>query len=359
MKYCILRAKAHELSAGTKAPGDIAQICSANGYQIIHWGLFPFQKSALYKKVWLLLHVHTQWLKIYTQCKKDDLVLYQHPSYGYKPSISWIRKCKKKGIKFIALIHDLESLRKGIENSASFNAARSNLADNAYLKEYDAVICHNDRMRTYLINCGFVPEKLVSLEIFDYLTDGKLIDRKRSEKASIAIAGNLAVEKSQYIYDFLGDEKQNDLIVNLYGIRYKETGSKTLVYHGSFGAEELCGVLEGDYGLVWDGNSPDGCLGNTGEYLKYNNPHKTSLFLASGMPVIVWSQSAMADFVRKYKVGIIVDNLYELSNMINNVTDQEYAEICENTKKVASLLRSGYFLKTALGKCEEIIKTNE
>lgn len=355
MKYCILRAKDHELSAAIKAPGDVAQICRNNGYKIIHWSLFPFQKSALYKKIWLLWHVHLQWLKIYTHCRKGDLVLYQHPSYGYKPSLRWLRRAKKKGIKFIALIHDLEILRKGIENNVAFNETRSNLADNIYLKEYDAVICHNDRMRAYMIGLGFNPEKLVSLEIFDYLCNGECKERTRGKKASIVIAGNLAIEKSRYIYDFLGDEKQSDLIVNLYGIEYKETGSKNLAFHGSYGAEELCNVLEGDFGLVWDGYSPDGCLGNSGEYLKYNNPHKTSLFLSSGIPIIVWSQAAMADFVAKYKVGITVNNLYELNDKIKNITDEEYAEICKNVKHVSSLLRCGYFLKTAIEKCEEVI----
>ena len=34
---------------------------------------------------------------------------------------------------------------------------------------------------------------------------------------------------------------------------------------------------------MWDGPSPDTCAGVYGAYLRYNNPHKTSLYLAAGL----------------------------------------------------------------------------
>ena len=50
--------------------------------------------------------------------------------------------------------------------------------------------------------------------------------------------------------------------------------------------------MEGSFGLVWDGISVETCAGVYGEYLKVNNPHKTSLYLASGIPVIIWKEAA-------------------------------------------------------------------
>lgn len=63
-----------------------------------------------------------------------------------------------------------------------------------------------------------------------------------------------------------------------------------MIWHGSFKPEESPEHLQG----VWDGDSVDTCAGNTGAYLRYNNPHKTSLYLACGMPVIVWKEAAIA-----------------------------------------------------------------
>ena len=56
---------------------------------------------------------------------------------------------------------------------------------------------------------------------------------------------------------------------------------------GSFLPDELPSALEGSFGLVWDGDSSKTCSGVFGEYLRYNNSHKASLYLASGFPIIV------------------------------------------------------------------------
>lgn len=67
------------------------------------------------------------------------------------------------------------------------------------------------------------------------------------------------------------------------GIEYQTT------YHTkeSLAAEELPGALVQSFGLVWDGNSMDTCTGNYGSYLRINDPHKVSLYLSSGLPIIV------------------------------------------------------------------------
>ena len=38
------------------------------------------------------------------------------------------------------------------------------------------------------------------------------------------------------------------------------------------------------------------------DYLRINNPHKTSLYLACGIPIITWNKAAIAQYVRK-KLG--------------------------------------------------------
>ena len=137
---------------------------------------------------------------------------------------------------------------------------------------------------------------------------------------------------------------------NLYGVGYEDQGEKNIHYFGSFLPEELPGALRGSFGLVWDGESADTCTGVYGEYLKINNPHKTSLYLAAGHPVIVWSQSAMADFVRENQVGIAVDSLNEVKEAIDQVSGEEYELMCRRAEKLSQKLRAGAYLKTALEK---------
>lgn len=114
--------------------------------------------------------------------------------------------------------------------------------------------------------------------------------------------------------------------------------------------------MHGDFGLVWDGDSADACAGNTGAYLRYNNPHKTSLYLACGMPVIVWREAAIADFVLKNEVGIVVESLSGLDEIISAISDESYQKMCKNAARIGQKLRAGEYFKAAMEQALEIVK---
>ena len=91
-----------------------------------------------------------------------------------------------------------------------------------------------------------------------------------------------------------------------------------------------------------------GGQGSYGEYLRYNNPHKTSLYLTACIPVIVWKESAMADFVLKNKLGITVEKLEDIGRKISEITEEEYREMIQNTVKISNRLKTGEYLKKAI-----------
>ena len=111
----------------------------------------------------------------------------------------------------------------------------------------------------------------------------------------------------------------------------------------------------GAFGLVWDGPSIKTCCGGMGEYLKYNSPHKFSLYLASLVPVIVWSQAAVADIVKDYGIGLVVDSLDELEQVLPSITVEEYNRMIDNIKPIQCKLLQGHFLYEAVKKAESII----
>lgn len=92
-------------------------------------------------------------------------------------------------------------------------------------------------------------------------------------------------------------------------------------------SDDLIATAQGDFGLVWDGTSVSTCTGDFGEYLQYNNPHKTSLYIRCQLPVIIWNKAALADFVRENGIGICVDSLEELEKILNTLSEEEYAEM--------------------------------
>ena len=78
------------------------------------------------------------------------------------------------------------------------------------------------------------------------------------------------------------------------------------------------------------------------------------------MPVMVWEEAAIADFVKKYHVGITIRNLYEAAETIRRVSDEEYSEMCANAAEVGQKLREGYFFRKAFQECvKKLEKQNE
>ena len=87
--------------------------------------------------------------------------------------------------------------------------------------------------------------------------------------------------------------------------------------------------------------------------MKYNNPHKFSLYLSLGIPVIIWEKAALAKFVKENNVGITIANLKDLDEILDNLTVDEFKKMKINSEKVGSRVRQGYFTRTAV---EELIR---
>ena len=355
VQYYIDRDRYKQNNAANKAPDDIAKICSDLGMTQFNMPCFPKNRGWLYKKIWMLSVCPYYWSKLEKEVSNGDTIIYQHPMYGNRVVNYFISRIqRKKHGRFIAVIHDLESLRNGVSGITSPSQKTSELSDNILLKKCDVVICHNKSMKEYLVQQGFEQEKLIELKIFDYVSDAIRTQPPKCRQPSIAIAGNLAIGKCPYIYKIFGDDglQNTNLTVHLYGSNYDVgKAQNNMAYHGSFTPEELPKHLEGDFGLVWDGTSAETCAGNTGEYLRYNNPHKTSLYLASGMPVIVWRQAAIADFVLENGVGIAVDSLYGLDERIAGISEEDYRNMCENVSRIGTRLRAGYYFRSAVEEC--------
>ncbi len=111
---------------------------------------------------------------------------------------------------------------------------------------------------------------------------------------------------------------------------------------------KLIGEAEGDFGLVWDGDSVDSCSGDWGEYLKVNTPHKISLYIRCGLPVIVWREAAMAGFIEENGIGISIDSLRDIEGVYERMTQDEYEQMCDNVRRVSDLMSEGGYFSRAI-----------
>lgn len=269
-------------------------------------------------------------------------------------NLKWFLGYMKKNFgsyKLVALVHDLDSIRFG-----DFFATDI-LAEVPLLNGFDYLITVNDAMLDVLKNHGAV-SKLRSMSVFDYaIENNQVIRRQDSQTLSVAFAGNLKYSKSQFVYE-LDKLNLGQIRISLYGPYLdsdKFKPSANVIYRGEFPPEDLPGVMNEDFGLCWDGNRLDCCSGKHGEYFKYSNPHKVSLYLAMGMPVIVSEEISTAKFIKKEHAGIIIRSLYELPEILNNITKSEYQELKNNCSRLSEKLRNGYYLKQAVQSIEQDI----
>ena len=340
-------------TGGAKARQDAEAIFEKNGMKPLNVIIEHGGKGSIFKKLLWHKYIRQKWDKVFEKTNSGDTVfiqyiIIQHTVFLYKS----IKKAHKDGKRIVFLVHDIDSLQSiNKKNTKLIRRLRIKFEEKV-LKYGDKLIVHNNKMKSMLIQKGIDENKMIVLGIFDYLMPDLDIDRlsKRILKKDqpIIISGNLRKNKATYAY-YLPE----NINFNLYGIGYENNDSKNVNYMGAYEAEEIPYVMNGSFGLVWDGESIDTCSGKFGQYLKINNPHKTSLYLMSGIPVLIWSQAALSDFIMENKCGACIDSLTEINNVINNISDEEYSELKRNTEKISLKLRNGHFLNEAIKKALE------
>lgn len=130
--------------------------------------------------------------------------------------------------------------------------------------------------------------------------------------------------------------------------------SPHITYGGAFEADDLIDHMTGSYGLLWDGPSPDTCAGPYGNYMRVNTPHRISLFLACGIPVIVWDQSAMAPLVLEHGLGFAVSSLCEIPAKRREISAGQYSEMAKKAWLMGARLRRGENTASILEKIRQL-----
>lgn len=346
-KYQITEVGENGNHAGTKATADVAAVADSIGYErcVIRVNL---NGHSLLSKVRRQLLYCLDYRSAFKQIEPGSIVLLQHPFHHKQINREkTLRKLKtNKKVKIISVVHDVEELR-GYRFNDYYKREFNTMIELA-----DVIVVHNQKMLDWFVSAGIPENKLISLDIFDYIQDNEY-QRPGFERA-INVAGNLDTEKCKYIAQ-LKDIAGVD--VHLYGPNFDRSMSESssVHYHGSFPSSEIPSKLNTGFGLVWDGESIDGCIGESGQYLRYNNPHKLSLYLSSGLPVVIWKDAAEADFVISNDLGICIDSLRELGRALESVDEDRYSKLADNVASVRQKLVSGDFATYALAKAEELI----
>lgn len=350
MRYYIRSIKAIDFHAGNKARNDCEIIYKELKLKEIKLKNINFNKKICFVKfrkfLSILLNI-TLYIKIYKELKEKDIIFYQFPFDNICEKLT-IKIAKIKKVKTIPIVHDLDGIRE-----KSLKKFRKEKKD---LEKSSQIISHNKEMTKILKTNYKFYGKIKELFIFDYLINEKNNKEKKIDVPlrRVCYAGNLDYNKSSFIYKL---NELKDINFNVYGINYQEEKNKnSFQYCGAFHPDIIHTKLQGDFGLIWDGNSLKNCEGMCGEYLKYNNPHKFSLYIAAGLPVITWDKAAISSYIIENKLGVVISSLNELKGILDNVSKEDYEVMKSNVIKLREKIINGEVLKRLL---VEIIEEEE
>ncbi|MCI1922067.1 MAG: galactofuranosyltransferase [Liquorilactobacillus nagelii] len=312
-------------NAGSKAKNDIESFLCSDGFLKFEVNINRLARNS-FKRLKTI---------------NPDLIVLQ---YGGISMISFFKVMKllknDSAGKIVIVVHDIESLRTFNKKRAiSLNYVKSKF-EIKMLNMADSLIVHNDFMKKKMMLMGFKPE-MISIKIFDYLNSHELC-KTFYYNHDICFAGELS--KSVFLRNL--NLKNHSLSV--FGPNPLSKYPENVNYRGEYKPEELPLHLNQSFGVVWDGISTKTCEGIVGNYLKYNNPHKTSLYLSCGVPVIVWSKAAIASFVVNNNLGFSIDSLDNLDDLLDSISYDEYVVVRKNCLNISNKIRNGFFIKKAI-----------
>lgn len=311
--------------ARSKSPFDTIRVLEKAGYTLRYIAINPAlsRHLKLLSLFWNLL--------IFSLCIPRCAKLFvRYPL----TNIFWIflPLLRLKRVSITMLVHDVESYRaSGIMDPKE--TEKLNCATNLVLP--------SKAMEDLLRSTGLKVKNIYYHHLWLYLLpmDYKVGTLPALGKpVQVIFAGNLS--KSAFLSQLYLLQNAT-YSIRLYGGGYTPDMAVEgfISYYGSFRPDSP--LIEGDWGLVWDGYSLDACAGEAGEYLRISAPHKLSLYLSVGIPVIVWKEAAIASFVESNHLGIAVSNLYEVEARLKEISEDEYASIKADVHSMAMKVRSG------------------
>lgn len=333
-KYIITGVEGNKQIATSKAREDISFFLKDLEFSDLK---IKIPKSKLKKALFSKSELLTELNKV----EEEAILVFQYPLYSHFLEDAFLSKIKNKNkIKKILLLHDVESLRFYKDNRVEIDREIN------FFNHFDIIISHNTKMSMWLKSVG-VMKPLIDLELFDYSEKTENVLSKKEDP--IIFAGNLI--KSKFL-----TKLKIDTPLKLYGINPNELEYATNIsYEGSYEASKLGEHIIGGFGLVWDGDSIETCTGVTGEYMRFNNPHKISLYLAKGLPIIIWKESALSSFVVENGLGFLVDDLSSIDRILSSMTESDYEKMQTNVLKFSQKIRHGAFIKKAINESLRII----
>ncbi len=312
-----------------KARADVDAVVESCGYRMLRLG------SSSSIGIVRVIRRHYDNFTIGLRLRATDKVFLQFP-YVHNGQGKFYDNLFGSGARVDCIIHDIDSIRK------SDTELHEELRQ---LSRCHTIIAHTLAMKRVLEERGFDGKRIRTLGLFPYITDDAMHEFAEDDASTVVFAGNM--EKSGFI-NLLHGIASPRLRFSLYGTNFGNFRATDHVkYCGTFMPAHPGGI-RGGWGLVWDGPELDTCSGLLGNYLRYNSSHKASMYLAVGLPLIVWSESSLRSLVESRGIGFAISSLSELPSVLASIPQGRINDMRAAARAMAAEVRAGSNLRLLL-----------
>lgn len=265
----------------------------------------------------------------------DNIIIFQLPTWnGIAFDEALIRHLKVyRKLKMVFFIHDVTPLM--FESNRYLLKRYIDLYNQA-----DLIILPSQPMIDFLRTEGLSVSKIVVQRMWDCKISIDTTRTPRFRKV-FNFAGSVDEDKFSFAKKW-----QHDVVKLSVTAEEREWGrNRNIEFLGWFNSQDILADTlrkNGGFGLLWTEDSL--CE----EYMKLNACDKLSLYLASGLPVIVHKSIPEAETVIHKNMGFAVDSLEEAVFRVNNMTEEQYDQMARKAGLFGNLLREGYFTKKVL-----------
>lgn len=267
---------------------------------------------------------------ILSSVSDEALIVAQMPTWnGIIFDEVFIEQMRQRAKKLVVFVHDFVPLM----------FVNNRYLMTRYIEAYnlaDLVVLPSEKMAQLLLDEGLTAPILIQ-EIWDHVIQVENLERTVFEK-KLKFAGN--VTRFPFVHTWDGPIPLEVFSISSFEDR------PYLSFKGWYHDEALLRELsKGGFGLVWSEN-----IENQEEraYSEMNVSFKFSTYLAAGLPLIVNKGLAKEEFVEKYNIGFVVENLDEAVKLIEQMQPEDYRGLQNNVQKISGLVKEGFFTQKLL-----------
>jgi hypothetical protein len=270
---------------------------------------------------------------LFSQVKPGDIVLFPFPLYilamnFQKESIDYLKK--KTNVKLIAFVLDLHTwLYKG-----DYNPKTDFLLEQ--LRTFNLLIVPTKKFAGRLKKED-VSTPMLSFDFLDFIYEGPLKTKSWKQKVYIASGRTIALKNYQGKSEIVVIGSSSSTRKNVTVLPHRKANELPQIFDGGFGAVDLINnVTTNTNNYDWDG------------YSAYTSPSKLSLYLASGLPVLVRSDSAVKSLVESKGIGLVVNDLNDVDQLFEKMTEKDYQKMLKKVAQYQRAVSKGFFAQRAL-----------